>query len=163
MSDVLITGAHGRLGCEISKKFPGALTPTRQELDIRDATGVSDFLSSHKPSTIIHLAADTDVRRCESHRAEAYETNVKGTENLVLASEEVLPECNFIYMSTACVFHGDRGDYSEEDIPYPENFYALTKLLGEFIVKRKTNHIIIRGNFVAREKWPYPKAFTDRF
>jgi dTDP-4-dehydrorhamnose reductase len=66
-------------------------------------------------------------------------------------------------MSTACVFKGDTGDYVETDIPYPDNFYSLTKLIGEFIVKKMKNHLVIRANFVSRERWKYEKAFTDRF
>ena len=66
-------------------------------------------------------------------------------------------------MSTACVFDGHSGMYKETDIPYPENFYALTKLLGENEVTKLSNHLIIRTNFVAKTTWPYPKAFTDRF
>lgn len=163
MGPILITGARGRLGSEVSKEFTKALTPTHNELDMRDKPQVFEFIEKYKPEMVIHLAADADVRRCEKEREAAYETNVGGTENLVSACEKSVPDAHFIYMSTACVFHGDRGNYSEEDIPYPENFYALTKLLGEFIVKRLKNHLIIRGNFVAREKWPFPKAFTDRF
>ena len=53
--------------------------------------------------------------------------------------------------------------YKETDIPYPENFYALTKLLGENEVTKLSNYLIIRTNFVAKTTWPYPKAFTDRF
>ena len=30
-------------------------------------------------------------------------------------------------------------------------------------MKRLHNHLIIRTNFIARKKWPYPKAFSDRF
>ena len=53
--------------------------------------------------------------------------------------------------------------YTENDIPSPKNFYSVTKLIGEFVVKRLPNHLIVRTNFAAREKWPYPKAFTDRY
>jgi len=69
----------------------------------------------------------------------------------------------FIYVSTACVFDGHTGMYTEYSIPYPENFYALTKLLGEFIVSKLSNYLIVRTNFVPKKKWPYPKAFSDRF
>ena len=48
-------------------------------------------------------------------------------------------------------------------IPYPENFYALTKLIGEYQVNRLAEYLIIRTNFVAKKKWPYPRAFVDRF
>ena len=47
--------------------------------------------------------------------------------------------------------------YTEESIPYPENFYSLTKLLGEFEVNRLSNATIIRTNFVPRKPWPYEK------
>jgi len=35
--------------------------------------------------------------------------------------------------------------------------------LGEYETKKLKNSLIIRTNFVARKKWPYQKAFTDRF
>lgn len=163
MNPILITGAHGKLGHEIVKKFPGVIAPTHKDFDITNKARVFEIIEQHKPGMIIHLAADTNVRRCEEHREEAYKINVGGTENLISACEKFVPSARFIYMSTACVFHGDRGNYSENDVPYPKNFYALTKLLGEFVVKKLENYLIIRGNFVAKEKWPYEKAFNDRF
>jgi dTDP-4-dehydrorhamnose reductase len=41
----------------------------------------------------------------------------------------------------------------------------LTKLLGEYIVRYTglKKWLVIRTNFVAREKWPYPRAFADRY
>ena len=53
--------------------------------------------------------------------------------------------------------------YKESDIPYPENFYALTKLMGESEVSKISEYLIIRTNFVPRKPWPYLAAFTDRF
>jgi dTDP-4-dehydrorhamnose reductase len=93
----------------------------------------------------------------------AWETNVRGTENLVDACLKHKPDVYFIYTSTACVFDGEAGMYNEDSVPGPKNFYSFTKLVGEFAAKKIPNHLIIRTNFVAREKWPYPKAFTDRF
>jgi dTDP-4-dehydrorhamnose reductase len=73
------------------------------------------------------------------------------------------PNGKFVFVSTACVFDGKIGMYKESSIPHPENFYALSKLLGEQEVKMSSNHLIIRTNFTARKKWPFPKAFSDRF
>jgi dTDP-4-dehydrorhamnose reductase len=75
------------------------------------------------------------------------------------------PDSLFVYISTASVFYGDTGDYTEYDVPNPKNFYSLTKLLGEFVVSESSlaNWLIIRTNPVPRRKWSYPKAFTDRF
>ena len=53
--------------------------------------------------------------------------------------------------------------FTETSIPYPENFYSLTKLLGENIVSQFNDSLIIRTNFIAKKPWPYPKAFTDRY
>jgi len=46
-----------------------------------------------------------------------------------------------------------------------KNTNSLTKLLSEFIViySELKKWLIIRTNFVARERWPYPEAFIDRF
>lgn len=159
----LITGGSGKLGVELIQLFPSAIHHPHGELDLRDRTAVFNYIRHYKPETIIHLAAWTDVRMCEKNRTKAWENNVAATENLIDACIEVSPMCYFIYMSTACVFRGDKGDYVETDTPYPDNFYSLTKLLGEFVVKRLRHHLIIRSNFVPRKKWRYEQAFTDRF
>ena len=36
-----------------------------------------------------------------------------------------------LHMSTDCVFSGRKGNYTEDDIPDPEDLYGRTKLLGE--------------------------------
>ncbi|MFA5862891.1 MAG: sugar nucleotide-binding protein, partial [Candidatus Thermoplasmatota archaeon] len=67
------------------------------------------------------------------------------------------------YVSTACVFKGDRGDYTEDDVPYPANFYGVTKLVGEQLARTHPHHLVVRTDFVARRPWPHPGAFTDRY
>lgn len=158
---LLITGGEGRLGRELVKLYPNSWHPTHRELDITLPNVLKHYLDKKQPDTIIHTAALTKVAWCEQHKNLAYRTNVTGTENLVNACSS---DCYFVYMSTACVFHGDRGYYIETDLPYPKNFYGLTKLLGEKAVEHsRLKHLIIRTNFVAEEPWPYPKAFSDRF
>lgn len=162
---VFITGGAGRLGRELVKVFPDSLHPSHSEVDITDREAVFNLLKENRLNTIIHCAALTGIRQCEENRELAWRVNVEGTENLVKACEKYKDDCYFVYVSTACVFYGDEGDYVEADIPYPKNFYALTKLLGEFVVKqsRLKKWLVVRTNFVARERWPYPKAFADRY
>lgn len=162
--EVLITGGSGRLGKELVKVFPESLHPARQELGIEVKAQVDNYISEKKPDVIIHTAAVTNVPYCEESRKEAYETNVVGTENLINACANHDSKCYFVLISTACVFRGDVGNYVETDLPYPKNYYALTKLLAECVVKYSgLKSLIIRTNFVAREKWSYPKAFIDRY
>ena len=162
--EVLITGGTGKLGKELVKVFPDSLHPTRQQFGVEVKSQVDKYLSEKKPDVIIHTAAVTSVPYCEENRREAYETNVGGTENLVNACVNHNSDCCFVLISTACVFRGDVGNYVETDLPYPKNYYSLTKLLAEYVVKFSgLKFLVVRTNFVAREKWPYPRAFTDRY
>ena len=160
---ILITGGSGILGTELKKFFPNSLFPSHSVLDITNHEMVFDYFSKNEFDLIIHTAAMTSVRQCESEKELSWSTNVVGTKNLIAATTEFRSNSKFIYVSTACVFDGHTGMYKESSVPYPENFYALTKLIGEQFVKNLKNHIIIRTNFVGKQKWMYPKAFTDRF
>jgi dTDP-4-dehydrorhamnose reductase len=161
---VLITGGSGGLGEELVKLYPDSLAPSHTELDVSDSDKVFEYFRNHNDiEIVIHTAAITGIRACEEKKEVAWKTNVEGTKNLVQAVLNQNNKIYFIYISTACVFDGHSEMYNESSIPYPENFYALTKLLGEREIMKLPNYLIVRTNFVARKKWPYPKAFTDRF
>lgn len=161
--NILLTGGAGGLGSELKKILPNCLIPTKQELDITDRNHVFDFFQKNSIDIVIHTAAITNIRFCEENRKLAWDTNVQGTKNLVDAVKKSKNNIKFIYISTACVFDGHSSMYKESDIPYPENFYALTKLIGESEVSKISDYLIIRTNFVAKKPWPYPAAFIDRF
>jgi len=131
----LITGGSGILGTELKKFFPDSLFPSHSELDITNHEMVFDYFSKNEFDSIIHAAAMTSVRQCESEKKLSWDTNVVGTKNLVDATTEFRPNSKFIYLSTACVFDGHVGMYKESSIPYPENFYALTKLIANRTIK----------------------------
>lgn len=160
---VLITGGTGTLGSELKKIFPDSISLAHKDFDICDLTSVKNIFTNQKIDTVIHSAAFTNVRGCEENKSKAMQVNVQGTTNLVEEFKNSNPTGKFVYISTACVFDGHSGMYTENSLPYPENFYSLTKLLGEYVVNQFQNSLIIRTNFVSRNKWPYPKAFTDRF
>ncbi len=161
--NILLTGSNGILGKEILKKISNCIAPSRDELDITNREAVFNFMKINKFDTVIHTAALTNIRECENNKKNAWKTNVMGTQNIVDALSIHNPNTNLIYLSTACVFKGDEKMYSETSLPNPANFYSLTKLIGETIVKSLSNHLIIRTNFIGKKKWPYEKAFTDRF
>ena len=162
---VLITGGTGTLGRELVKVYPDSVHPSHAELDIGNGAAVDAFLKKARPSMVIHCAALTGVRQCEEDKARAWRVNVEGTENLLHAAKKFSKDSYFLLVSTPCVFWGDKGDYVESDLPYPKNYYALTKLLGEAAVRHSglERWLIVRTNFVGRAKWPYPKAFVDRY
>ena len=56
--------------------------------DIRSLTDVTDAVQKHKPSIIIHLAAQALVRRSYQHPVDTYSTNVMGTVNVLEAARQ---------------------------------------------------------------------------
>ncbi len=161
---VLITGGSGALGTSLKKVFKNAFCPTHEEMDVTNLESVTKTILSYKPDVLIHAAALVGIRECEENKEKARLVNVEGTQNIVDTFKKLNNNCYLVYMSTACVFAGENEKYyTEDDIPAPKNYYSLTKLLGEKVVKQYNNSCIIRTNFVPKTHWKYPKAFTDRF
>ena len=64
----LITGGSGILGTELKKLFPNSLFPSHSDLDITNNEMVFDYFSKNEFDSIIHTAAMTSVRQCESEK-----------------------------------------------------------------------------------------------
>jgi len=164
----LITGTSGKLGRALAPLYPNALKPTSTELNIVNQTADEEYIKTHMAAPdsnlLIHLAAMTSPPRCEENPSRAWDINVFGTLRLLKACKKYAPDTFFVLMSTACVFAGDdETPKHENSIPYPDNIYGLTKMIQELAVATSDlKYLIIRGNFVPKEKWPYPAAFTDR-
>lgn len=174
MSDpkILVTGGSGKLATAIRREFT-CTCPPKQELDVTNYHQAYEYLKNHTDiQYIIHAGAITSVEKCERERQLAYDVNVNGTKNVIEAIHNndkyqsgSRRKFKLIYISTACVFKGDGVQYYDEDsIPQPETYYGLTKTISEELIKSShIPYVILRTNFVAKEKWPYPKAFVDRF
>ena len=160
---LLLTGVTGTLGSELKKLFPEAISPPHSEFNICDKLKVDEFFKNNHIDLVIHTAALTTVRGCEENKTLAAEINIEGTKNLVEGLFNSNPDGYFVYISTACVFDGRSGMRNEDELPHPTNFYSSTKLLGEHEIKKLNKSLVVRTNFTGRKKWPYPKAFTDRF
>jgi dTDP-4-dehydrorhamnose reductase len=156
---ILLTGGTGRLGRELKSLLPEVVAPTRAELDITRPEAVEAALRRFNPELVVHTAAYTDVARAEQDRQTCWRTNVDGTRGMVQSA--VHHGAFLVHISTDYVFEGTQGMYQEEDPPGPVcNYYALSKLVAEELVRLAPRHLIIRTSFRPRE-WPYPVAFTD--
>lgn len=156
---VLLTGGTGRLGTELRTLLPDAVAPLRRELDLTDPGSIGRTLDRYRPTVLLHAAAYTDVARAEQERAACWAVNVEGTRNLV--REAAARGIFLLHISTDYVFEGTTGQYREEDPVGPvRNYYALSKLVAEEIVRSAPDHLVIRTSFRPRE-WPYPVAFAD--
>lgn len=156
---ILLTGGSGRLGTELRALLPGIIAPGRAELDITRPDTIEAALDRYRPVLVVHAAAYTNVSGAETDRQTCWQVNVEGTRHLVraLASRPT----RLVYISTDYVFDGTRGGYKEEDQVGPvRNFYALSKLVAEEVVRVLDQHLVVRTSFRPRE-WPYPVAFAD--
>jgi len=160
MADILVTGGSGKLGEELKKLIDARFLPS-EDLDIREESQVEQIFSKYKPDICYHLAAETDLNKCEKEKQHTFNINVKGTSHVV--DQCIKHDTYLVYPSTDYVFDGKKGNYSEEDYPNPVNYYALTKLLGEYEVKRVKKHLITRGTMKERGKWRHPKAPKDMY
>ena len=75
------------------------------EIDIRNKTNCKKILEI-KPDVIINTAAITNVDYCEKFEKNAFDVNVKGTENISKIAEKL--GSKLIHISTDAVFSGNK-------------------------------------------------------
>src|SRR5210317_1023953 len=89
-----------------SAKLSGEYGVVCEPIDLKDKSGVAEFVCSEKPDLVVHLGAMAGVRYSMDNPQEYIDNNVTGSMNVVLACEEAGVE-NVIYASTSCVLHGN--------------------------------------------------------
>lgn len=100
-----------------------------------------------QPNVIIHTSAMADIDECEKQPDLAWEVNVGLTCALLKSAERL--SCRFIYCSTDTVFDGEKGMYTENDVPLPLNYYAKTKVQAENeVLRARTTSVIARLSLV---------------
>jgi dTDP-4-dehydrorhamnose reductase len=149
---VLVTGANGQVGWELSKsgarKDFDILALDRTTLDITDQSAVSKTVSGSMVSLVVNAAAYTAVDQAESEPEVAFSVNRDGPAYLASACAEAgIP---LIHISTDFVFDGKKeGPYLESDQISPLNVYGKSKAAGETAVsERLREHIILRTSWV---------------
>jgi dTDP-4-dehydrorhamnose reductase len=155
---ILITGAAGMVGSSLVPTLIKAghsvfatdintTDPSIEHLDVRDIIQIKEIIKKVIPQLVIHLAAETDVDRCEEDHDHAYKTNSLGTQNIVLGCQAI--DAIMIYISTAGIFDGEKeGLYTEFDIPNPIAVYGKSKYEGEKFVQS-----FLKKYFIVRAGW----------
>ncbi|AHF14909.1 SDR family oxidoreductase [Niabella soli] len=162
---VLVTGANGLVGSYVIKQlleagyevyassknadlssFAGERYHFRQ-MDFIDPYAVLEVFESIRPEVVVHSGAMSKPDDCERNQADAYETNVAGTVQLLLNAAD--HKSFFIFLSTDFIFNGETGMHKEEDATSPLSYYGRTKQEAEEAV-REYGHdwSIVRTVFV---------------
>lgn len=149
INKILVTGGLGTVGSYAKAVFNenAVFVMGKDDLDVTNIDNIEKIFDKIKPTSIIHLAALTNVDICEKNPDLAQKINFDGTRNIALIAKKY--NIPLVYISTSAVFDGKTlpsEGYSEKDLPQPANEYAKTKLLGEKIIKKIVkNYIIVRG------------------
>ena len=135
---ILITGGTGKLATELKKHLEG------------DYVGIEhwDFIYTVPKESydlILHMGAYTDVAKAEIEQEKCMLTNTMGTFNMI----QTYKDTPFIYIST-------------EWARNPLGVYALSKQLGEEIVKTHPRYLILRTLFKPTP-WPFEYAYEDQY
>jgi dTDP-4-dehydrorhamnose reductase len=150
---VVITGANGQVGWELSRSVPTwaeAIVLPRKELDITNRDGVFQLLRELKPDIVINAAAYTQVDRAESEPELAHKINAEAPGQLAGCCVEL--GARLIHISTDAVFSGGSGrPWQEGDNPNPVNVYGASKLAGEQAILRVGNC----NSTILRTAWVY--------
>jgi dTDP-4-dehydrorhamnose reductase len=127
--------------------IPNMDNVAKVKADFRDLEKVAQLVRETKPDVVVHTAAIGDVDKCEVDKELAWRVNVEAT--LALVKEASKMGVYFLYLSTDYVFNGERGLYREDDVPNPVNYYGLTKLGAENVVRSGLDkYVIIRTSHI---------------
>lgn len=156
---LLITGASGLYGSKLaqmalaqnievySSDIQGlSVYGSFVKLDISGKEQVEAAFKAIKPDVVVHAASLTDVDKCETNKELAWKVNVEGTKNI--ADSAKTAGSFLIYISTDYIFSGEKGSYKETDKPDPINYYGLTKLKAEEIVRAQKEYFIARPSVI---------------
>ena len=116
----LITGNRGFIGSGLQG----------DGIDLKDGVDILTYKAKKKYDVVIHTAARVSVTESEKDPDLYFKTNVQGTWNMVRQH----PEAHFVYLSTAAIYGEGEGHTISSPFK-PSSVYALTKYLGEVVVK----------------------------
>lgn len=155
---ILVTGASGFVGGSVLAQAPADWTihacsrsplagarpdVIHHALDLGDKEAVAKLVGEIAPDAILHIAAIANIDYAEANQAEAVAVNTETPGRLAALAERV--GARFIFCSTDNVFDGESGNYNEDAMVSPVNFYGRTKVAAEVLVHEALeNHVIAR-------------------
>lgn len=158
---IIGSGLSGMVGSRFAEMFASDFDFINLDLtnniDIANSAQINQALSQVPSTTVIHLAAFTDVSQAYqetgSKQGKVYQVNVLGTQNIANACHKY--HHYLIHISTDFVFDGQKQEpYTETDQPRPIEWYGQTKLWAEQkVIASGCQHVIVRLSFPFRAKF----------
>lgn len=157
---IAILGANGQIGKalleDLSKSFE--IFPFgKNDCDLSHISSIDRKLLKCLPDIVINCSAYTDVKKAEIDRENCYKLNCINTQNLVdsLKNKKLM----FIHFSTDYIFSNRNKDpVNEENETQPINYYGITKLESEKIVRKNLDRF-----YIFRTSWVYGDSLKNNF
>lgn len=141
---IAITGPNGYIGNALTKV--GAIP---LDCDVSNYFLLERVLLNEKPDIVIHLAAKTNIEKCESAEdfQTAYDVNVLGAHNVGSALSHL--KIPGVFISSYHVWHGGVFERHKEGskLTPAKNRYGMMKAAGEFVASQ-TGMKIVRTSYV---------------
>ncbi len=99
------------------------------EIDADNYDQLEKVFKKIRPEVVINCIGIVKQRKEAIDAIESIKINALLPHQLCLLCKEYA--ARFIQISTDCVFSGEKGNYTESDVPDAEDLYGRTKLLGE--------------------------------
>jgi GDP-4-dehydro-6-deoxy-D-mannose reductase len=123
-----VTGGGGFAGAHLLPLLPGAVAPSRDELDLLDAAAVRAAVRAARPAAVFHLAALASVRRSWQSPTDTLLANLHMTVNLLEAVRAEAPGVVVVVAGSGEVYGPpERLPVTEEEPLRPQNPYAVSK------------------------------------
>jgi dTDP-4-dehydrorhamnose reductase len=159
ISKILILGASGLIGIPLTKKLRSFYqiytTYNRHKffqdsikLDICSSRQLSKLFHDIQPDIVINLCGIyQNLDFCENNKNLVLDVNSRSLISISKLCNEF--NSHLISISSDHVFDGSQGNYKEEDVPSPYNFYGESRLLGEKNIRSYCkNYCIVRTSMI---------------
>lgn len=159
--NILLTGSHGFVGSRIKSQLEHnghkVFCLERDKVNIYNYKDIGNLVLDNLSTRFvcIHTAAMSDTKSCEENKEEAYKANVLFTQELAhFCADFIAP---FIFLSSDQIYdYINEKNHYEYSIPKPGNYYGLTKLWAENVLKE-----ICPRHYIFRLTWQYDLIRPD--
>lgn len=157
MKRILVTGAAGFVGRHVMSALSVEVKPSEQivgigrgsfgclpdgvgyqEVDLLDKVALSTFIDDYKPTVVLHLAAMASAQQLHKNSNEIWHSNIVALINLAEAILRFCAGATFFFVSSGEVYGRaflTNAPLSEDVTPVPFGAYALSKKIGEEILR----------------------------
>ena len=112
-------------------------------LDATNEIEVEKFLTLERPSIVIDTIALSSYFVCENNIELCKQLNYDTAKNITESCKKI--KAKMFFISSSYVFDGEKGNYTETDLPNSKNEYAKSKIRAEKKVLELKNSIVIRS------------------